>query len=143
MSTMQKAIVVTNQLTQPDGKVILEDRPIPEPGPGDVLVEVHAAALNPMDWMMAELGLFVTKWPVDLGADAAAKRVRETAGTTERRKRLAATGATDHDQAYQNACGRLHKFHLVAAAPALAHALHNGRPHRLTLRRIIVCSAHP
>ena len=28
----------------------LEDAPRPEPGPGEVLVRVHAAAVNPVDW---------------------------------------------------------------------------------------------
>ena len=27
-----------------------EDAPRPEPGKGEVLVRVHAAALNPLDW---------------------------------------------------------------------------------------------
>src|SRR5687767_11211299 len=27
-----------------------EDAPVPTPGPGEVLVRVHAAGINPMDW---------------------------------------------------------------------------------------------
>lgn len=28
----------------------LSDRPVPEPGPGEVLVKIHAAGVNPIDW---------------------------------------------------------------------------------------------
>ncbi|WPF66721.1 MULTISPECIES: alcohol dehydrogenase catalytic domain-containing protein [unclassified Corynebacterium] len=31
-----------------------EDRPVPQPGPGEVLVRVRAAGLNPLDRMIAE-----------------------------------------------------------------------------------------
>ncbi|MET8689124.1 NADP-dependent oxidoreductase [Streptomyces sp. NPDC004732] len=31
-----------------------EDAPVPEPGPGEVLVRVHAAGLNPPDWYVRE-----------------------------------------------------------------------------------------
>ncbi|MEU6747098.1 NADP-dependent oxidoreductase [Spirillospora sp. NPDC046719] len=32
------------------GVLVLDDVPVPEPGPGDVLIRVHAACLNPPDW---------------------------------------------------------------------------------------------
>jgi NADPH:quinone reductase-like Zn-dependent oxidoreductase len=32
----------------------LDEVPVPEPGPGEVLVRVHAVALNPPDWYMRE-----------------------------------------------------------------------------------------
>ena len=35
-------------------KVHLSDIPVPQPGPGEVLVRVYAAALNPVDWMIRE-----------------------------------------------------------------------------------------
>jgi len=31
-----------------------EDAPMPEPGPGDVRIRVHAAAVNPVDWKIRE-----------------------------------------------------------------------------------------
>ena len=30
--------------------LVYDDVPVPEPGPGDVLIRVHAAGLNPPDW---------------------------------------------------------------------------------------------
>ena len=36
-----------------DGAVRLDDVPVPQPGPGEVLVRVHYASLNPVDWKIA------------------------------------------------------------------------------------------
>ena len=44
--------------------------PVPEPGPGEVLVEVHAAAVNPLDVVNAA-GLLGTPLPVIPGGDFA------------------------------------------------------------------------
>lgn len=44
---------------------------VPRPGPGEVLVRAEAVALNPVDWMIQETGLFVSKWPAILGWEAA------------------------------------------------------------------------
>lgn len=34
--------------------LVYEDAPVPEPGPGDVRIRVHAAAVNPVDWKIRE-----------------------------------------------------------------------------------------
>ncbi len=44
-----KAIVVTNRWT---GTLTLSERPAPRPGPGELLVRVRAAGVNPVDWKM-------------------------------------------------------------------------------------------
>jgi len=49
------------------------ERPRPEPGPGQVLVEVHAAGVNPRDWLLRE-GRYQFRWllprfPIVLGSD--------------------------------------------------------------------------
>jgi NADPH:quinone reductase-like Zn-dependent oxidoreductase len=49
----------------------LESAPTPTPGPGEVLVKVHAAGVNPVDWKIRE-GAFnspSTKFPITLGYD--------------------------------------------------------------------------
>jgi len=42
----------------------------PEPGGGQILVAVHAAGVNPTDWMHRRLGLFLGEPPFTLGWDA-------------------------------------------------------------------------
>lgn len=44
-----KAVVITDFGAEPK----LADLPVPEPGPGELLVRMHAAALNPFDWKVA------------------------------------------------------------------------------------------
>jgi len=49
------------------------ERPRPEPGPGQVLIEVHAAGVNPRDWLLRE-GRYQFRWllpsfPIVLGSD--------------------------------------------------------------------------
>ncbi len=44
--------------------------PVPQPGPGEVLVEVHAAAVNPLDLANAA-GLLGTPLPMIPGGDFA------------------------------------------------------------------------
>jgi NADPH:quinone reductase-like Zn-dependent oxidoreductase len=51
-----------------------EDFPDPKPGPGEVLVRVHAASLNPVDWKMrsgAAKDRFPVEFPAVLGRDMA------------------------------------------------------------------------
>src|ERR1700722_17490117 len=45
----------------------MEERPVPEPGPYDVVVEVHAAGLNAADLMQRD-GFYPAPpgWPVDI-----------------------------------------------------------------------------
>lgn len=56
------------------GPEVFEERevPEPEPGPGEVLVRVHAAAINPVDTKLREDGKWVgLEPPIVLGSDAA------------------------------------------------------------------------
>ncbi|GJE88772.1 zinc-binding alcohol dehydrogenase family protein [Phanerochaete sordida] len=67
MSNQQKALL----LDKPAGKLTVGLIDIPGPLPGFVVVEVRAAALNPLDWIMRDTGMFVDQWPAILGNDAA------------------------------------------------------------------------
>lgn len=63
----QKALVCSGL----KGEYSIELIDIPVPGRGEVLVELHAVGLNPMDWMMRDTGLFIPKWPAIFGFDGA------------------------------------------------------------------------
>src|SRR6516165_5572727 len=58
------------------GREVLEslELPVPQPGPHEVLVKIHAAGVNPVDWKIRE-GLFEGRmphrFPIVLGWDAA------------------------------------------------------------------------
>ncbi|PRQ06939.1 NADP-dependent oxidoreductase [Enhygromyxa salina] len=58
-----------------DEVVRVEPRPIPEVGPSQVLIAVHAAAVNPRDWLLRDgryvFRSFVVGFPKVLGSDVA------------------------------------------------------------------------
>jgi NADPH:quinone reductase-like Zn-dependent oxidoreductase len=65
-----KAVVIPGFGEEPE----LVDRPVPEPGPGEVLVRIHAAGMNPFDWKVAEgalKGVVAHAFPVVMGSDGA------------------------------------------------------------------------
>jgi NADPH:quinone reductase-like Zn-dependent oxidoreductase len=78
----------------------VRSEPVPEPGPGEVLVEVHAAAVNPLDAVNA-LGLLGTPLPKIPGGD------------------FAGIVVSDGDHAGQEVWG---------SGPALGMALDGNRP---------------
>lgn len=45
--------------------------PLTKPGPGEVLVKIHAAGLNPADWKIQKYGVVVEKFPATSGMDGA------------------------------------------------------------------------
>lgn len=49
----------------------VQTRPTPKPGPGELLIAVKAVALNPADYLIQDLGLFVQNYPTVLGFDVA------------------------------------------------------------------------
>ena len=53
MSAHNKALVLSALL----GQYNIESRPIPTPGPGQLLVKIASAALNPVDWKLQDWGL--------------------------------------------------------------------------------------
>ncbi|RYP80883.1 hypothetical protein DL769_002261 [Monosporascus sp. CRB-8-3] len=57
-----------------------------KPGPGEVLLAVAAVAVNPVDWKVQDLGLFIKEWPAILGEDLAGEVVEVGEGVTNVRK---------------------------------------------------------
>jgi len=76
-----KAVIVTGFGAEPT----LADLPVPEPGPGQVLVRLHAAGLNPFDWKVADGALkdaVPHAFPLVLGSDGAGVVERTGPGVT-------------------------------------------------------------
>ena len=66
MATKQKALY----LLEPKGQYAVQEKDIPEPGPGEVLVQIHATALNPVDWKIHDYDFFIKEYPAILGTDS-------------------------------------------------------------------------
>ncbi|RPD78285.1 GroES-like protein [Lentinus tigrinus ALCF2SS1-7] len=64
---MQKALVLPIKM----GLFSLQDVPVYRPGPTDVLVKVESAALNPVEWKIQTMGIYIENYPAILGTDAA------------------------------------------------------------------------
>lgn len=65
---------MSNQATilkEPKARLIIETRPIPNPGSNDVLVKNKAIAANPVEWKMQASGYFIESYPTILGTDVA------------------------------------------------------------------------
>lgn len=56
-------------LKEENAKLTIEERPIPKPGPSDVVVKNHALATNPVDWKMQQFGYLIEHYPAILGSD--------------------------------------------------------------------------
>ena len=65
---------------------VINNVPIPTPGPQDVLVKIHSAALNPVDWKIQKLGYFASEFPFISGTDAAGVVEEVGANVTTRAK---------------------------------------------------------
>jgi NADPH:quinone reductase-like Zn-dependent oxidoreductase len=73
MSTEQQQqmeAVVIQASGPPAESLVVRSEPVPQPGPGEVLVEVHAASVNPLD-VVNVLGLLGTPLPKIPGGDYA------------------------------------------------------------------------
>ncbi|TEB33451.1 GroES-like protein [Coprinellus micaceus] len=77
--TQQKAL----QLKERFGPYALADVPVPKPGKGEVLLKIHSAALNPVDWKLQKYGFFLETYPATLGSDIAGEVIELGDGVTE------------------------------------------------------------
>ncbi|KAF9463953.1 chaperonin 10-like protein [Collybia nuda] len=53
------------------GNFVLKTNKTPKPGPGELLVRIEAAGLNPVDWKIQKYGMFIESYPVIVGTDVA------------------------------------------------------------------------
>ncbi|MCO5969933.1 NADP-dependent oxidoreductase [Actinoallomurus sp. WRP6H-15] len=60
----------------------LTEQPVPEPGPGEVLVRMNAAGLNPFDWKVIDGAIPDTVFPLIVGTDGAGTVERAGEGVT-------------------------------------------------------------
>ncbi|TFY66360.1 hypothetical protein EVG20_g4720 [Dentipellis fragilis] len=60
-----------SEVSQADPQMSSASATRPVPGPGQVLVKVHAAALNPVDYWIEDLGVIVADFPAVAGSDGA------------------------------------------------------------------------
>ena len=77
----QKALLLDAKL----GNFTVHSIPVPSPGPGEILVKVKAAALNPADWK-AHTGYVPVKFPAILGADVSGDVEEIGEGVTDFKK---------------------------------------------------------
>lgn len=65
------------------GNFTLGPNQTPKPGPGELLVKIEAAGLNPVDWKIQKYGIFVEDYPAIIGTDVAGivEEVGEGVGT--------------------------------------------------------------
>ncbi|KAI5988295.1 chaperonin 10-like protein [Pisolithus marmoratus] len=74
----QKALFLESK----QGQLVVRQRPVPTPGPGQLLVKIYATALNPVDWKIQQFGIYVDKYPAILGSDIAGEVVEVGQGIT-------------------------------------------------------------
>ena len=67
------------------GNFAVDTIPVPKPGPGEILVKVRAAALNPADWKAHE-GFLSLTFPAILGADVSGDVEELGEGVTDFKK---------------------------------------------------------
>ena len=67
---MQKALVVPSKRC---GYTEIITRPVPTPGPGQLLVKIHSAGIGLVDWGIRDMGILVDGYgyPIVLGNDGA------------------------------------------------------------------------
>ncbi|KAL2123544.1 hypothetical protein VTJ04DRAFT_3999 [Mycothermus thermophilus] len=58
-------------IPSPGASLILQERPIPSPGPGELLIRNLALAINPMDWKRQSFNFAIPSYPAIIGTDIA------------------------------------------------------------------------
>ncbi|CCL98621.1 uncharacterized protein FIBRA_00623 [Fibroporia radiculosa] len=82
-------------LSSPKGPLVIGTNTVPNPGPGELLIKVYSASLNPVDWGIKEYDVYVKEYPVVLGMDMAGTVVElgEGVSTFKKGDRVYISGA--------------------------------------------------
>lgn len=72
-------------LDQPGASLVVRDAPLPKAGAGEIVIRNAAIAINPVDWHMADSGMFIQQWPAIIGCDVAGE-IFETGSGVDRFK---------------------------------------------------------
>ncbi|KAI5120697.1 hypothetical protein M0805_007660 [Coniferiporia weirii] len=67
MAQQQKALFLQ---TPVNGLWTVGPKEIPKPGPGELVIKIHATALNPVDWKLRAYNLLIGEYPAVLGSDS-------------------------------------------------------------------------
>ncbi|KAK3331522.1 chaperonin 10-like protein [Apodospora peruviana] len=81
MSQQDKNIAAV--MTVAGSPLVLQERPIPSPEPGEVLIRNHAIGINPLDWKRFHRGFLIRSSPTVLGADSVGLVVSVGSSVTE------------------------------------------------------------
>lgn len=76
--------------------LIVRDAPLPTAGPGEIVIRNAAVAINPLDWHMLDLGVFVQQWPAIFGCDVAGEVYEVGEGVKRFRKGDRVVGYVHH-----------------------------------------------
>ncbi|KAF8648433.1 hypothetical protein AX16_006296 [Volvariella volvacea WC 439] len=76
--TTQKALF----LDAPHGNFVVNETEVYTPKAGELLVKIHSAAINPIEWKVQKFDFFVTHYPAILGTDIAGDVVKVGEGVT-------------------------------------------------------------
>ncbi|KAK1753850.1 chaperonin 10-like protein [Echria macrotheca] len=71
MSTSTTTPNMAAVLPSPRADLVVQEQPIPTPGPGELLIRNHAVALSPSDWKRQAFDIMIPSYPTILGADLA------------------------------------------------------------------------
>jgi len=64
----QEPVNLAAFLTAQATDLVIQERPIPTPGEGEILIRNRALALNPVDWKRQSWGFAIASYPTILGS---------------------------------------------------------------------------
>ncbi|BGP12135.1 hypothetical protein JCM10213_004700 [Rhodosporidiobolus nylandii] len=96
-------------IKEPKAQLVVDSAPLSNPSAGEVLIKVHAVAVQPVDWKIQDYDFFVKQYPFILGTDVAGEVLEVGEGVTHVKKgdrvlghsQALATGEPKHS-AFQN-----------------------------------------